>query len=268
MILSIISILVIFLGITLLYGMWSFNKKVTKEKEALCSTNTRTENTITLKDLENLPPIVANYLQKIGILGKSRASHVTFKHKGKIRAHPKKRWINFTATQYMAAHLPGFIWNAKAFPLYIRDKSINGKGEVKISLLGIKNVAVFNDDKTAQSALGRCLGELMLFPVGFLTETITWEPEGVDSIKATIEVNGVTAEGVFYFDGNGLMERFKAQRYRDGILENFTGSVSNYKFMEGLLVPTSIKAIWNLSDGDFEYFNASTTHYSIEQPSA
>ncbi|MEM7525776.1 MAG: DUF6544 family protein, partial [Pseudomonadota bacterium] len=194
-------------------------------------------------------------LIKVGVVGKPRHCNVVFKQKGKIKNNQEK-WISFNATQYMSSMNPGFIWKAQSFPMLIRDKSMNNKGEMKISFLGLKNFARISGDEVDQSSLGRYLGELIWFPIGFLDSDISWETINNESVKATIVKGDLTLEGVFFFDQNGLIDHFETKRYRYTAMEDFIGEVGIYKKYDGLLIPDSMTAIWNLKGQKFEYFKA------------
>ncbi|MGI9550657.1 MAG: DUF6544 family protein, partial [Aurantibacter sp.] len=162
---AIISI-VVFFGLLIFFGFYRFQTSVLREKESMFNQHGKAENTIAEADLETLPSLMKIYLEKVGIVGKCKDCHVIFKQTGKIKTAPKRKWTSFTATQYMTASSPNFIWSAQSFPMFIKDKSVNGKGEVKVSLFGLKDVAKSDGHKTDKSALARCLGELMFYPIG------------------------------------------------------------------------------------------------------
>lgn len=127
--------------------------------------------------------------------------------------------------------------------MFIRDKSINGQGEVKVSLFGLKDVAKSDSVKIDESALARSLGELLFYPVGFLSKAIMWKilPDG--SLKAMVQVNGTVAQGIFFFNEEGLLYRYESKRYMGETLEDFTGIAEDYKQMGGLLIPSKMRAI-------------------------
>ncbi|NAS11908.1 DUF6544 family protein [Poritiphilus flavus] len=256
--------LVLILILTSFYGYWRFNHTVEKEKEAFLNSQGKKEMKITIKDLDHLPHLMQEYLKKVGVLGKCRDCHIVFKQIGRIRSKPNQRWTHFNATQYMTAEPAGFLWSAQAFPIFIRDKSIEGKGEVKVSFMGLKNLAISSDPETDQSALARCLGEYLFYPVGFLNKEISWEVMDARQLKAKMTYKNTAVEGVFQFDDDGLLERFRTQRYREKTLTDFTGLAEEYKLIQGYYVPTRMRAIWNLPEGDFEYFNCTISDYRIE----
>ncbi|MFS4491281.1 DUF6544 family protein [Maribacter sp. 2308TA10-17] len=260
----IIIFIIVFLAFLLFFGFYRFQDSVSKEKDTLFKHYGKSQIRITEDDFKDLPSPLKNYLKKVGVLGKNKNGHVTFKQQGRIKTTQEKGWTNFRAVQYMTASSPSFIWSAQSYPLFIRDKSIAGKGEVKVNLFGLKNIAISDGSKTDESALARCLGELIFYPVGFLSEDINWEVLNENSLKAKVKINGTQAEGIFYFNNEGLISRFEAKRYMNETLEGFTGIAEEYKTMNELLIPTKMRAIWNLKDGGFEYYQSTITDYILE----
>lgn len=254
----------ILFAVLLWFGFYHFRRSVHQEKEALFMQYAKYGNLVLDKDLQDVPPILQKYLIKAGVIGKNINGTATFQQQGQIKTGPTKRWTSFRATQYMTAKVPNFIWSARSYPLFIRDQSIEGKGEVKLNLFGLKNIGKSEGFKTDESALARCLAELIFYPVAFLTTHISWKVLDKNLLKASLRLNNIQTEGIFHFDEEGLVERFEAKRYMDETLTDFTGIVDDYKIMDGLFIPTSMKAIWHLKEGDFEYFNSTITDYHIE----
>lgn len=264
MLLIIGIVILIVLPLTLFYGHYRFYSFIEKEVNEMFNTYHIEEKPITQKDLDSLPVELRDYLQKVGVIDASKNCHVTFKQTGRIKTGKDKKWTDFTATQYMSANPPNFIWSARSFPMFIKDKSIDGKGEVKVNLFGLKDIAKTNGKKTDESALARCLGELLFYPIGFLSDAITWEVMLNGSLKAKVQVNETKAEGIFYFNEEGLLYRFESKRYMGETSEKFTGIAEDYKQMDKLFIPSKMRAIWNLKNGDFEYFNCTLTDYRID----
>lgn len=263
--LLIVGILIlIVLPLALFYGHYRFYHTVEKEVSDMFNMAGVKETLVTKKDLEALPEKLRNYLLKLGVIDTCKDCHVTFKQTGRIKTGQDKKWTNFIATQYMTANSPNFIWSARSFPIFIRDKSVNGKGEVKVSLFGLKYIAKSDGHKTDKSALARCLGELLFYPVGFLSDAILWEDLKNGSLKATTQVGDTKVEGIFFFNEEGLLYRFESKRYMGETLEDFTGIAEDYQLMNELFIPTKMRAIWNLKEGDFEYFNCTITDYKID----
>nr|WP_298927457.1 DUF6544 family protein [uncultured Allomuricauda sp.] len=264
MIALVIVVFVLALVLCIFYGYYHFNAQVEKDKEQLFNLTGNSEKLVTKEDLVHLPNSMKNYLIKVGVIGKCRDCHAIIKQSGQIKQRQDGKWMHFTAKQFMTAKPVGFIWAAKAFPIFVKDRSIEGVGEVNISFLGLKSIAVHQSKETDESALGRCLGELVFYPVGFLNNTIEWKEIDKNLVKATIIVGSTATNGIFHFDENGLIDRFESKRYKAETLEDFTGKIENYQTKCGLSIPTKMKAIWNLKNGDFEYFNCDIIDYRIE----
>lgn len=259
----IVTIVLIILVVLPFYGAIRIRSAITKEKEALFGPVTVGKRAVATSELDSLPQNLRSFLIKSGVVGKSRDSNVIFKQQGRIMTAQNKKWRLFKATQFMSGTSPGFIWSAISFPLFIRDKCLKGVGEVKVNLLGLKDVAKYEGINTNKSALTRYLGELMFYPIGLLSKDISWKILSDDALGASLKVHDVRAEGSFYFNEEGLLYRFESQRYMGEQLENFTGLAEEYKMMSGMYIPTKMKAIWNLENGDFEYFNAEIKDYRI-----
>lgn len=263
MIFTIIGSIITLLFIIAIVGIASFHTSVKKEKTLLFHPNKEINKKITPEDLDDLPGLMKNYLSKVNIVGKPKYCNAIFTQKGEIITGSKKKWLPFSATQYMSSNNFGFIWKAKALPMLIRDKYTNGKGEVKVSLLGLKNVVLFSDQKVDQSSLGRYLGELIWFPIGFLNSNISWETIDYRTIKATVINDNHTLEGFFIFNQDGMIDHFKTKRYRDTELEDFIGEAGEYQDYNGLLIPNTMTAIWDLKKGTQKYFKATILDYKL-----
>ena len=260
----IIVSVVFVLTLLVFYGFYHFNAQVEQDKKQLFNFSGNTEQAVTPEDLAHLPEIMRDYLQKAGVIGKCRDCHLILKQHGKIRPKKNGKWRGFTAKQFMTSVPIGFVWAARAFPVFVKDMSITGVAEVSISIMGLWTASRKKSAKINTSALNRCLAELVLYPVAFVNPAIRWETLDNTSVKAKISLDGTATEGIFYFDELGLIERFESQRHRGDILENFTGKMENYSTMAGFYVPTRMRAIWNLNEVDFEYFNCDIVDYRID----
>ena len=243
-------------------GAFLFHQKIKKESELLLTSETTSE-LIALKDLEPLPQLLKNYLSRVGVLGKPLNCSAVYKQGGTIKTEPKKDWLSFKATQYVSSTNSGFIWSAKAFPIYIRDRYMEGRGEILVNFLGLRKLVSVSTPETNQSALGRYFGELIWFPIGFLDRDIQWEAIDETTIKGVMTKGSISVDGYFYFTDDGLINAFRCKRYRDDTLEDFIGEAEDYELMDGLLLPRVMTAIWDLDQGSLEYFRATISQYQL-----
>jgi hypothetical protein len=259
----IVSIIVV-LAFVMFYGHYRFYRWVEKDKRLLFNHSGNTEQLVDSDDFKELPELMVNYLKEVGVEGKCKDCHLTLKQHGRIRKDAKSKWMDLSAQQFITSVPTGFIWAARSFPMFVKDKSVVGIGETFVTLFGLFTIAKERSEKINQSALGRYLAELPLYPVAFLNDRISYKTLDDRSVSACITIEGTTAKGVFSFNKNGLIQRFESERYRGADLERFTGEFYAYKTFAGLYVPTKLKAIWNLKEGNFDYFIGEIVDYQID----
>jgi hypothetical protein len=263
MILIALAILIGLILLLVAFGHLYFNSKVQSEIDSI-SNNESKQSIIKKDDLDSLPDLLKNYLLKINITGKPLESSLFIEQKGKIRMYPSNKWLPFKANQFMSAKQPAFIWKANSFPMLVRDKFMDGKGEMKINLLGIKNIEVATGSEIDQGSLTRYLGELPVYPNALLDKRIKWEVIDQNALKATMQIENIVADGIFYFNKEGWVSSFKTKRYMLHSLKDFSGTFENFKEFNGLMIPTKLTAIWNLEAGDYPYFKCNIVNYELK----
>ncbi|MBC7921996.1 MAG: hypothetical protein H7Z75_13015, partial [Ferruginibacter sp.] len=132
---------------------------------------------------DSLPATVRNYLRRVLPTESVMPTHIVLKQRGEIQTKPGA-WTPFTATQHIFATRPGFIWMADAFPVYVRDSFLNGKGQTLISLLGLGTIGRDTGPEMNQGAMLRYLGELCWLPAAFLDQRLRWQEQSPGVVEA------------------------------------------------------------------------------------
>ncbi len=221
----------------------------------------------TEKDISNLPEPVQRYFRYCGYIGKEKITNAKIVWDDvNFKMSSNKPWVRIKYEQYNFVSDPSrfaYIYT-KMFgliPFEGRDKYLDGRG----NMLGriAKRITLF-DVKGAEiniSAAVTYLSESLIVPACALQKYISWAPIDQNHAKASIEYNGVKAEGVFTFDDDGRLTKFETEeRYMDtgnGKSEKhkWTVVVDSYIEKGNIKISSKAKAIWNLPDGDYEYFN-------------
>ena len=86
------------------------------------------------------------------------------------------------------------------------------------------------------------------------------------SARVTLTDHGRSATGTLFFDRQGRVTDFVAQRYRTpgaSSPETWSTPITGYGEFEGLRLPARGKAIYKLPGGDLEYIDVALTglHY-------
>ena len=120
-----------------------------------------------------------------------------------------------------------------------------------------EGIEVDSGEEYDQAELVRFLSEMIWFPSAFLSDYIRWEPIGTDSVKATIQVNNLSASAVLHFNPEGQITNLVAERYMDVsggmILKKWSTPLHKYEEINGIMVPVKGEGVWRLSTGDFSY---------------
>lgn len=214
--------------------------------------------------LSDLPRPVQRYLAK-AIQGNPRAVRlVRLRHAGTFRPSLSGSWLPVRGEQHFTADPPGFVWWGRvriAPGLWIdaRDRSVKGLGNMFVTAASTFTLANSTGPELDQGALLRLLGEMAWFPTAFLdSRYVRWSAIDDHAAGATLRVNGRSVTGEFRFGADDLPTTFTADRYRDvgggrNELTPFVGTVSDFRPVDGLLVPHRVVGAWVVEGNAIEY---------------
>jgi hypothetical protein len=219
----------------------------------------------TKEDIAKLPSPVQKYFQYCGYIGTPKMSNmrasysdVDFVKSGK-NLKIKYTHYNFVDKPERLALIDTSMFG---IPFEGIDAYQNGVG----SMNGVfaKAITLFNEKGEAmnKSGLADCLAESFLMPNLILQDFITWEEIDETHVKATITYYGISVSGIFVFDEYGAMTSFTTddREYNDGNgniqKAKWSAVCGDYKDMNGIMYPTTLKGVWHLETGDFVYFDA------------
>jgi hypothetical protein len=232
--------------------------------------------------LGSLPAPAARYLRWAGVLGKAPSRYARLRQRGRFRTDPRGRWMPLAADQYYAVDDPGFVWFAVVNPapglhLRVRDRFLDGHGEIDGRLMSILRVVHAEGDEVDQGALLRLLSELIWLPTAFLSSHVRWEPAEDPAqrdrfARVYLRVGEREVGGVIEVDEEGKPLDFRAQRYfvderGDARLELWSTPIQQWGELGGFNVPTRGQAVWKLAEGDFVYVDLEITRVDHDVPS-
>jgi len=220
------------------------------------------ERTFSADDLAGLPEPVREYFANVLRDGQPLVDAVRLEQTGTLRAgDASSPWRPFTATQYVTADPPGFLWDAAVdvaplVSLRVRDSYRDGDGSAGVSLGGV--VPIDGADPSPELNEGellRYLAEAVWYPTALLpSEGVEWDAVDDATANATLEYGGASVTLAFTFDGGEVTEVHAPDRPRrvDGGYEPtpWTGRWMEYETRDGMRVPTRGEVVWHLPDGD------------------
>jgi hypothetical protein len=226
---------------------------------------------VTEEMLTGLPEPVRRYLRYTGVVGKSVPGTIRLRQKGRMRPGPGQPWMPLEAEEHYSVQPPGFVWvgTVRAGPVAVvraRDMYAGGEGRMLVKVASLWPVADASGTQTDQAAMVRYLSEMMWFPAAFLAGNIAFEAVDDSSARVTLTDRGRTATATLFFDTQGRLTNFVAQRYRTADAsdpETWSTPVTGYGEFEGLRLPTRGQAIYKLPGGDLDYIDVTVTdlHY-------
>jgi hypothetical protein len=226
---------------------------------------------VTEEMLADLPEPVRRYLRYTGVVGKPFPGIIRLRQTGQMRLGPGQPWVPLDAEEHYSVQPPGFVWagTARLGPLPVaraRDMYAEGTGRMLVKVASLWPVADASGEQMDQAAMMRYLSEMIWFPAAFLAGNISFEPVDDFSARVTLTDHGRTAAGTLFFDLEGRVSDFVAERYRTADAsspETWSTPVTGYGEFEGLRLPARGKAIWKLPGGDLEYIDVTVTdlHY-------
>ncbi|HRG34624.1 MAG TPA: hypothetical protein PLN76_15205 [Saprospiraceae bacterium] len=242
------------------YRYQSFLKNTEIEIQNFKETNSSLVNHQSISDL---PPVVQKWLIRSGVTGNE--AHLIFHalQKGQMRSAPNGKWMNFESEQFSSLTSPSFIWKVKVDWMSFlfmngRDKLMDGKGEMKIQILGLLNVVDDKDNpKINTGSAIRYLAEICWFPPAALNKNIHWTAMDSNSAKAILEFPNGQVEGIFVFDLKGDLNSFTADRFygggKEAQKEKWEVKVIEQKHFGTFRIPSLCHINWKLKEGDFHW---------------
>jgi len=255
-----------------------FSRRVAREVRQMWSDSVEPIG-IHRRRFEELPGLVRDYATR-AVGGRELAvQRVRLRHGGTFRPSLDGAWLPIRGEQYFVADPPGFVWwgRARIAPgLWIdaRDRCVGGRGSMLVSAESSFTLADSAGPELDQGALLRLLGEMAWFPTALLDDRyVAWTAVDERRARATLRVDEREVTGVFEFGEDGLPAAFFADRYRDlgggkSALTPFSGELTDYREVEGLLVPHQVTGHWHVGGQRIPYarFQVERLEYEATGP--
>ncbi|MDP4144055.1 MAG: hypothetical protein Q8936_06155 [Bacillota bacterium] len=218
----------------------------------------------TTEDIAKSPSPVQKYFHYCGYIGKPKMFNMKayLKDVDFVQAS-KKLKVEYTLYSFAASPIRFALIDTSmlGIPFQGLDSYQNGIGSMKGQIA--KLITLFNEKSEAmnKACLVTYLSECLIMPNCALQDFINWEKIDETHVKATITYYGISASGIFKFDNQGRMLSFTTEdrEYNDGNGDikkvKWSAICDDYRDINGILYPSTLKAIWHLEAGDLVYFD-------------
>jgi len=196
------------------------------------------------------------------------------RQEGEMRFAPDKPWLPFEAEQWFPGNAIEFRWQARVrMAPFLRARVIDafegGKGLLTAHVCGFIRVAHAEGPETDLAEALRGLAELPWRPYAFATAPhLRFEELGDSKLRATYDDGRTGASVEFDVDREGhILGGSAASRPRmvgKTLVETpWSGSYGEYREFDGIRVPTTAEASWDLPEGKFTYWRGRVMEFRI-----
>lgn len=251
----------------ILFGIASWNLETSRIVTRLRARRQADAPPFVSDELAGLPAPVVRYFKFALTPGQPLVSAARFRQIGRFAVRANS-WSPFTAVEYFSVRPRGFLWDARIrmarfIPFFVRDSYRSGEGSLYGALAAL--VPVVNQRGTPDMASGellRYLAEGPLLPTALLPrEGVFWKGIDEDRACATLTDGPTTVSCEVLFSVRGEIVRISAMRNRlvngQAVPTPWIGHWSDYRRINGMMIPTSGQAEWVLPDGVLAYWQGS-----------
>ncbi len=223
--------------------------------ELFRSSKNISDKVFTYSEIKNLPEPVRRYFKHVLKDGQPYISCARLRHDGQFRFGMKEEWVDIEGEQYFTIEKPGFIWKGNISLFSARDMYINDRGKLAVNFLSALQIVRAEGDKYDQGELLRWICESVWFPTNFLPgKFFTWSPIDKNNADLDFKYNNISLRCRITFNDKGEITQMESKRYMDEKrYETWIGRCSDYREMNGVLIPLQIEVLWRLKEGDFPY---------------
>lgn len=241
-----------------------FSNEVETERAKLSG---QSKDVFTAEEVSKLPEPVQKYFKYCRYIGREKMLSIKLVFEDvHFKMGVGKPWINIKYEQYNFVPEPArlaYIYSRMfgIIPFEGRDRYQKGQGNMIGVLIKRKTIFDVKGIEIDTSAAITFLSEALIVPSCALQKYISWEPIDSNRCRAIIDYKGIRAEGIFVFNEKGEFIKFQTDdRYMymdDGtsVKHRWSALVSDYVEKNGIKVPSRVKGVWNLEEGDHEYFD-------------
>ncbi|HEX2657791.1 MAG TPA: DUF6544 family protein, partial [Polyangia bacterium] len=220
---------------------------------------------ITDADLVPLPPAIATFLRRAGVVGKPRPRSVHAFFRARMRNGPHDPWMKATVEQHNFFGPSGmarlFLMRASRMgvPFVAYHRYVGDAATFQVRIAGLVPIIDARGPEMDQSETVTMLNDLFfLAPAALLDANIRWQPQPDGRVKATFTNAGHTVSALVRFDAAGDLADFVSEdRYQsDGKVSKrlpWSTPVSDFHDFGGVRLARKGEARWHEGGGEWTY---------------
>jgi len=264
--------LLFFLVVVAVIAIWflvpysPLRSEFSKDVEALLGKPDQRSDCFAAKDFEQMPVAIQRYVEHCGFIGTRKKGHLHMEYRNVSFMQSTKGpnlKINYSQHNYVDGCTRLAMIDSRMFgiPFQGYDYFQNGTGGMKGVLAKVFTLFDQRGTEMDRACLVTYLAECLFMPESLLENDIVLEEVSGHEVRATITAYGQSVSGVFRFNDSFEMNSFstedRSMTSTEGMVQNMPWSAicGEYRKSDnGILFPSTLKAVWNTPNGDFTYF--------------
>ena len=242
-----------------------YQAEVRRQQDLLALAGDLPARVISEADLAKLPPAIATFLKRAGVVGKPRPRSVHAVFRAQMRNGPGDRWMEATAEQHSFYGPAGsarlFLMRATrlGLPFVAYHRYVGDAATFQVRAAGLVTVINAHGPQMNQSETVTMLNDMFfLAPGALLDADIRWETRPDGRVKAIFSNAGQTVSAVVSFDGAGDLRDFvSTDRYQsDGKVYKllpWSTPVEDFRDFGGIRLARKGEARWRDPAGEWAY---------------
>lgn len=237
----------------------------------------RAEQVLTAQETSHLPECVQKYLLYTGAVGKARIQNVFIGFDAEMYRKPGDKPMKSTSVQYNFYGNFARLFLMKASKMGIPFRALHlyrdEEASFRVRVAGLFNAVNIRGVELTKAETVTLLNDMCIFAPGSLIDNrLSWSDPGPLSARVTLANGNFTVSAMLYFNETGELINFisddRSALQDDGTMKEvpWETPLSDYKEIEGRMVPTNGKTIWKYPEGDFTYgeFRLKCIKYNVE----
>ncbi len=245
-------------------GSYLLNNEFTSRvKIDFSKNNTLSTEILTEIDIAHLPMIVQKYLHYTKSVGQPKVKNFRAEFVGGMRSKPDDDYMKLQSVQYNFYDKPSRYFYMTASKMGLPATGLhlyqNETATFEVKLLNWFKVVDAKGDKMNQAETVTLLNDMcFIAPATLIDSRITWEDINDTTVKAIFKNGSISISAVLYFNEKGELVNFISNdRYdTDGkkyVSYPWETPVEDYQMINGFLLPSKAKLIYQRPKGDFTY---------------
>lgn len=263
-----------------LRGQWRWQQQSTRLRERLATSLLQIDEASpasALIETPALPAPVAHWFSLVVPAEIPDATTLRIRHRGLFNTRSDgERWAAFGSSQMVSLRRPGFVWDARIrmFPglaVHVHDAYVDGEGILRAALLGQFPLAELADrEGLAEGELMRWIAEAAWYPWVLLPgPAVRWRAVDESHADVTVHDGPLAITLRFGFDAGGLLRSVRSEargRSVGGeiVPTPWEGLWSDYRKVDGRLVPMAGEVAWLLPEGRKPYWRGTVTELELQ----